>query len=530
MKKRVNSLLLGVAAIVGFGAFATACIDSTSEHTHTYAEAWEKDAEGHWNALTCECTDVTPEKKAHVDKNNDSLCDICEYDYEHTHTYAEDWTVDCTNHWHAADCGHLVAGADLAAHVDENEDGECDVCGYVIEDIHEHYYASEWSTDEEYHWHAAVCEHKDQVADKAAHELNVAGDCIVCGAHVKDVNMADVGAVLAAAQANNYKVAFGDVIATEAVYGGTGAETLENGKTNKVHFALGNGQSYIQYVSFDKDGNYIGQDEQWYEDLGNDEVFGVQMEHGEYELEPISGAAQFLNGYNYIPGSIIPSDSADTSTLANMLVALYEQMKAGIRVSDAVEGIDEETGYYEFGYTYYSVNAQTEHGAVYNVEIELYNVDVTFSVNEDMIIDEANFCVEVYRDYSNIQNIGGQDVETGDPDLDYTWNDLGNGEVEIIDLKLKDTANPTFYTYSVAQASGERTFTTPYPRAALIPTSFEFLRVISTVWDDNKEIIGETETIGDVYEVEEGVYAKFAIGDILPKTASSKFLSSDLLT
>lgn len=221
MKKRVNSLLLGVAAIVGFGAFATACIDSTSEHTHTYAEAWEKDAEGHWNALTCECTDVTPEKKAHVDKNNDSLCDICEYDYEHTHTYAEDWTVDCTNHWHAADCGHLVAGADLAAHVDENEDGECDVCGYVIEDIHEHYYASEWSTDEEYHWHAAVCEHKDQVADKAAHELNVAGDCIVCGAHVKDVNMADVGAVLAAAQANNYKVAFGDVIATEAVYGGT---------------------------------------------------------------------------------------------------------------------------------------------------------------------------------------------------------------------------------------------------------------------------------------------------------------------
>lgn len=524
MKKRVKSLLLGVAAIVGFGAFATACIDSTSEHTHTYAETWEKDAEGHWNALTCECTDVTPEKKAHVDKNNDSLCDICEYDYDHTHTYAEDWTVDCTNHWHAADCGHLVAGDALAAHVDENEDGECDVCGYVIEDIHVHYYASEWTSDEEYHWHAALCEHKDQVADKEAHVLNVAGDCTVCGAHVKDVDMADVGAVLAAAQANNYKVAFGDVIASEAVYGGTGAQTLENGKTNKVHFALGKGQSYIQYVSFDMYGNYIGQDEQWYEELPNGDVFGVQMEAGEYELEPISGAAQFLNGYNYTPGSVIPSATDDTSTLANMLVALYNQMKAGIRVSEAVEGFDEETGYFAFAYTYYSENVTTSGGVFDNIELELYNVAVTFSVNEEMIIDEANFYVEVYRDYE------------ADSDLDYTYEIGEDGATVTItsEITLKPTANPTYYTYSVSQAAGERTFTTPYPRAALIPSSFEFLYVLETAWADPEAYTGEyvvaSETIDEVLEIQEGTYAKFAIGDILPKTASSKFLRTEDFT
>ncbi len=530
MKKRVKSLLLGVAAIVGFGAFATACLDSTSAHVHTYSEAWEKDAEGHWNALTCEdpaCATIAPEKKAHVDKNNDALCDICEYDYDHTHTYAEDWTVDCTNHWHAADCGHLVVGDAMGAHVDENEDGECDVCGYVIEDIHEHYYASEWTTDESYHWHAAVCEHKDQVADKAAHVLNAAGDCTVCFASVNEVDATDIEAVLAAAMANNYKVSHGAVIATEEVYGGTGAQRLENGKTNKVHFALGNGESYIQYVSFDKDGNYIGQDEQWYEELPNGEIFGVQMEHGEYELEPIAGGAQFLNGYNYIPGSIIPSDQADTSTLANMLSALYSQMKAGIRVSEAEESYDAETGKYSFGYHYYSVRVDQSGGSIFNVELELYYVDVQFSVNEAMIIDDAEFTVEVYRDYSTSQD----GVEVGDPDLDYTWNEIGDGVVEIIDLKLKPTANPTYYKYSVAQTAGERNFTTPYPRTSLIPTSFEFSYVTEYGFPDAFDFqIYEEVMIEDSLTLQEGEYAYFHLGNILPKTASTKFIQSDDFT
>lgn len=34
---------------------------------------------------------------------------------------------------------------------------------------HEHTFASEWSKDETNHWHAATCEHKEEVSDKAAH-------------------------------------------------------------------------------------------------------------------------------------------------------------------------------------------------------------------------------------------------------------------------------------------------------------------------------------------------------------------------
>lgn len=529
MKKRVKSLLLGVAAVVGFGSFATACVDltaSTDEHKHTYSDAWKADAEGHWHELTCEDCTEAPVKEEHVDNNNDAACDICTYT-DHEHTYSEEWTVDCTNHWHAADCGHIVAGDGIAAHVDENEDGECDDCFYIINDIHEHYYSNEWTSDAEYHWNAALCEHKDQIANKAPHTLNAAGDCTDCGAHINDVDESNIEAVLAAAVANNYKIAYGDVIEIQKVYGGTGMETLESGGTHKVHFALGNGESYIQYASFDMNDQFIGQNEQWFETTdeidedGNPVIFGAELEYGQHELKPIAGAAQFLNGYNYIPGSVLPSASDDTSTLANTLSALYAQMKAGERVSNVVEDFDEETGRYEFAYTYYSVNAkkQSEAGdnpGAWMVELELYNVAVTFSINDEMIIDQADFYVEVYRDYEN------------DSDLEYTFNEETE---DVEDLKLKDTANPSLYVYSVAQTAGERTFTSPYPRESLIPTSFEFSYVTEYDFPDafDFQLISE-EPIGDSLTLQEGTYAYFHLGDILPKTASTKFLNSSDFT
>lgn len=512
MKKRVKSILLCTAALLGVGAFATACGEEETPHVHTYSEDWTADAEGHFHQATCD--DAEDEaKEAHVDKNNDGACDICEYT-DHTHTYSEDWTVDCTNHWHAADCGHIVAGSDVAEHVDENEDGKCDVCQYVIEDIHEHYYSNEWTGDESYHWHAALCEHKVEVSDKAAHNLNAAGDCTVCGAHINDVDATDIGAVLNAAVANNYKVNYGDVTANTEVWGGTGKETLENGATDKVHFALGNGQSYIQLTHFDMTGTFADQKEQWFETVG-EEIFGVEMAYGEYELSPIDGAAQFLNGYNYIPGSVIASADTDTSTLANMISALYSQMKAGVHVSNAAEEVVD--GVYRFMYTYYSLNVQTSGGAVFNTEVELYNVRAQFTVNEDMIIDWAEFEVEVYRDYG--------EGETADRDLSYTYN-AETGDVD--DLALKDTANPTYYRYSVSQTSGERTFTSPYPRESLLPTSFELYHVTDYDFPDSTTfVLKAEEEIGETLTVQEGDYVYFHIGDLMPQTASSKFINTE---
>lgn len=47
-------------------------------------------------------------------------------------------------------------------------------------DQHKHTYASKWSNDELYHWHAATCEHTSEKADRAPHSF-VNGVCDVCG-------------------------------------------------------------------------------------------------------------------------------------------------------------------------------------------------------------------------------------------------------------------------------------------------------------------------------------------------------------
>ena len=46
----------------------------------------------------------------------------------HVHTYTDDWCVDATNHWHAADCEHKDETIVKTAH--DFVDGKCSVCGY----------------------------------------------------------------------------------------------------------------------------------------------------------------------------------------------------------------------------------------------------------------------------------------------------------------------------------------------------------------------------------------------------------------
>lgn len=515
MKKRVKSLVMLLASVVGIGAMAGACDQlKKPSHEHTYADAWSSDAAGHWHEATCDCEDLVPEKTAHTDANNDAVCDVCEFT-NHEHTYAEDWSSDANKHWHAADCGHNVANKDEAAHADADEDGKCDVCDYVVGEIHEHTYSTEWSFDEEYHWHEANCGHDVEIKDKQAHNLNEAGDCTICEQHIQDIDTLDIESVLAAAIANENKIKSGVVTAMDVVYGGTGTERVESAKANIVTFELGNGTSYIKWETYDKENTLVGTDEQWHQALSAEEFFGVELKSGAEKITPIASDAQFLKGYTYFPGSILGADSDDTSTLANTFMGLYNKMKAGVRVSNTLEGYDKETGKYAFTYTYYSVNPHTRAGAVWNVELEYYNVTVTFSVNSDMIIDAADFVVEVYRDYEN------------DSDLSYTYVDNGDGTVTINDLQLKETANPSLYVYKVTQESGDRTFVNPYLKENVIPTSFELTHVTKTSWDENSQlVIDEEVAIGESLEILTGTYTRFHIGSFLPETADPAFLNS----
>ena len=62
------------------------------------------------------------------DNSNDT--ETCE------HTYSEAWTSNSAGHWHKATCEHNSLKSDVAAHTDADEDGECDVCEYLVGHTH----------------------------------------------------------------------------------------------------------------------------------------------------------------------------------------------------------------------------------------------------------------------------------------------------------------------------------------------------------------------------------------------------------
>ena len=110
----------------------------------------------------------------------------CQTDSDsHEHSFSSDWSSDATNHWHAATCEHTEEVSEKAAHTfgewkttveaTEETDGKkertCTVCSYKEEQTvakldHTHKFSSVWSSDATNHWHAATCEHTEEVSEK----------------------------------------------------------------------------------------------------------------------------------------------------------------------------------------------------------------------------------------------------------------------------------------------------------------------------------------------------------------------------
>ena len=147
------------------------------DHTHTYNPSWSHDKTSHWHAPTCSHTIEPKDKANHSDADNDGVCDVCSWDYDHTHTFdTENWETSETEHWHKATCGHNVT-SDKAAHVDGN--GICSVCQYVI-CTHEELDEENWRTNENGHWRPAKCGHEITEVEVIPHTYDDDGICTVC--------------------------------------------------------------------------------------------------------------------------------------------------------------------------------------------------------------------------------------------------------------------------------------------------------------------------------------------------------------
>ena len=176
--KRKLTLVVCVIALFALVLTLASCNNEERKqktHTHTYAQEWSSSEVGHWYAATCGCQGEISNYGAHVDENNDGICDKCKYQIC-AHSYADAWTSDAENHWKAPTCGHNVV-AEKGAHVDANKDGNCDTCAYVV---CAHTYATAWTSDATNHWHAATCG-CDVKKDVTAHvDAVFDGKCDVC--------------------------------------------------------------------------------------------------------------------------------------------------------------------------------------------------------------------------------------------------------------------------------------------------------------------------------------------------------------
>ncbi len=153
-------------------------------HEHTHSTQWSFNKDEHYHAPTCGCNandkKYQKDNAPHVDKDNDAICDVCTYDYDHTHTYDEKvWVkADEQYHWHVPTCGHDVDGADKEEHKDEDNNGLCDGCEWNFD--HEHTFEEEFTVDGDYHWKKPTCGHEILGQKNPHRDADGDGKCDTC--------------------------------------------------------------------------------------------------------------------------------------------------------------------------------------------------------------------------------------------------------------------------------------------------------------------------------------------------------------
>ncbi len=214
-EKKLALVLLTAVSCACFAIGLSACGDSNSDnpsgttsHTLTYTEAKAATCTEEGNSAYYYCTDCGKyfsDAAATTEiQLSSTVIPALGHDYETTFT------------WTATDDGYTVA-ATRACKNDSSDtetvtatvtsvktDATCTEKGSIVytataafASVTEtdtktitlaalgHSYSEEWSYDESYHWHAATCEHTDEVSEKAGHSYvqNSNGDyvCSVCG-------------------------------------------------------------------------------------------------------------------------------------------------------------------------------------------------------------------------------------------------------------------------------------------------------------------------------------------------------------
>ena len=392
----------------------------------------------------------------------------------HEHTYSDAWVYNDTQHWHPASCDDTNTVSEQAAHVDENGDLKCDVCGYNYP--HEHVFdMDKWTSDETNHWHAALCGH-DAKNGEAAHTPDVTGVCTVCGYKVGDPDVSTVEKALEVAlvQESLAEHAEGTIQSYNAIYGRTSTYTASYDK-------------YEDYTYTYYDGGY-SVTERWFT-IGSD---GNMM-----AVESIDGATPSLYQYEftaekdemrgYMFETVIGTNNYYGVT--DLVEGLYKNAEAsGLETTDKVED-----GVYTFTYDwYYEATTTTGYDDAGNEIVgryqygDQYNViTVSFTLSSRNYIETVEAEVVTY-DSDSLEFPEGDDEARG---------------------TLKEDAEPyTEDTYSFTQGGRN-----PYVYDEVIMTSFDLVDAEGNKVNGDQDVAPVT--------IAPYVYTTYTLDNIVPSTA-----------
>lgn len=413
MKRKALLLLCLVAAATLLFA---AC-----DCEHTFSSSWSKNSTHHWHAATCEHGEIRSSYGAHTDADQDGVCNVCNYQIGHIHTFEDTWQFDEQNHWKNPTCGHDEKG-EFGLHADDNLDGNCDSCLTHV------------------------------------HLLDGAGFCSGCNKEIRPVVETDIGSVISATTARLHNVISGEMSYSQVSK--MKNETVEI--AHDVFYLLGTNGTYIKqaYDEVDNDGIKTGNQEvleKWIKKLSSNDVEGIAAisVNGVYKsAEPASYSVDDLLGYYYAISTL-----ADGYGAEQVLLALYN---AYVEYGYGEAEIDHDpiNNEYDFKFNVLLVRESVVAGeSVYNANY--YEVSLSFSYADDYTLKSLDLTCDCWTsdpgtDPNDQSKINKEEVDIEyDPvtgDFKFVQYDAANDKfVEATTRPRSDT-----YTISVVQTIGTR--------------------------------------------------------------------------
>ena len=498
MKK--NLLMLLCMLLIAACALASCNKDCD----HTFSDEWYGDETSHWHPATCEHGENRDSLGAHVDANQDALCDVCAREVGHDHTFDKKWVYDDFKHWKSATCAHTDEKGDYDFHVDTNNDNICDTCSSHV------------------------------------HQLNSTGYCVLtgCGKKVKDVDESNIHELILAVYDQAYRVngskidyLFEGFSNTSIKYTASKHDVVNTiyGKDNYTY-------TYTKTSSVNGTATGSGTLETWHQLSGKDETFGVVSEDGGAPALDISNVDR-LQGY-YIALSTLAGGYGATETL----YSLYEAAIGGVTGDDdnlisskPIGEIEYETFEDEnkvtFKYNYQTVFLNASNivvgelagQTVYNVNY--FEVEVSFCYSDDFALTELVIKCDSYTNDPGTSKEDGflyDDVDIEyDPDTDtfrFVEYDHKNGVY--ID---SDRRTPDVYTITITQTVGERTEENPNPKKKFIPKSFD---IYLNCDDETGELSNKYN--GTILQSTIKGVTNLYIGDCMPEGTSIHFVADQV--